>query len=143
MVQTTRDDFEMWLFDMDARLEGLVSRLPDSVAEQLDYSLESLDAIEGWLLQEFESVSAALDDTAKEVSDEISRYVGETIRKNAGGKWDIELEDEKNAYFKMPVLQKPDAWTECPASLVTAAVDRRNGKFISTVLNALLRRAKN
>ena len=36
--------------------------------------------------------------------DYLTVYIGETFRKHLGGKWFIDLENKKNAYYSIPVL---------------------------------------
>src|SRR5436305_866591 len=106
----TRDDFEEWLAQMDDRIDGLLAHLPSDIASQLDYSARSLDVLEGWLLSQYPSTRALLADEAKEALDEIASYVGEVFRKTIGGVWTIDLDNPKNAYFRIPVLEDRGKW---------------------------------
>jgi hypothetical protein len=91
------DDFEMFLFHMDDLLESFVGR-----AEQqgiiLDYSIDSLDKLQ----------VIASDVMAKPQSDfhgNASKYLGEVVRKNFGGKWVLSLDMKENSlYYGKPVL---------------------------------------
>lgn len=130
----TRDDFEEWLAQMDERLDGLLGHLPSGVAEQLDYSPRSLDMLERWLLSQYPSTRALLADEAKVLLDEVVSYVGEVFRRTVGGVWAIDLKDPNNAYFQIPVLEKPGEWIICPVTLTGAAADRRTGRLFTQVL---------
>lgn len=133
----TRDDFELWLVEMDDRLEALWQDLPPSLSDQLDYSLASLTALEAWILDRYPSLQELRAPAEKERLDQLAIYVGETLRKNAGGIWDIDLENSRNAYFRMPVICKERVFTECPVTLVTACTDRRTGTYIAKVVRYL------
>jgi hypothetical protein len=139
-MPSTRDDFEHWLFEMDDRLEEFVGVLPTDISSKMDYSAESLSVLEGWLMTQYESVNDILKESEKPMLDMVTRYVGETLRKNLGGVWNIDLKNKKNVFYRMPVIEKQGSWTECPVTLVTASTDRRNGSFIAGVLNSIARR---
>ena len=42
--------FKCWLKDIPNILDGFISRMPKEVAEKLDFSMESLDIVEKYLL---------------------------------------------------------------------------------------------
>ena len=102
MKQTTRDDFESWLVDMDDALERFIGKLPGEVGGQLDYSPESLDILEKWTLDNYESPEQMLPASEAESVDALARYVGETFRRAIGGRWGIRLDDPKYVFFGLP-----------------------------------------
>ena len=134
----TRDDFEYWLFEMDDKLALLMTHLPEEVSEKLDYSVGSLSVLEKWLLTSYRSVGDVMKESEKKTLDQLSCYVGETIRKNLGGIWNIDQKDKKNAYFRIPVVQRKGIWTECPVTMVTAATDRRKGDYMEGIVKFML-----
>lgn len=139
----TKDDFECWVMQMDEAIDEFANdTLPADLANGLDYSLESLDSLEMWLLDVYPDIPSVLQDSEKTVVDGASRYVGEVFRKQLGGIWSIDLVNPKNVYFNIPVVEMKGLWRECPASLVTAAVDRRTGCYISSTLRAISRRSR-
>src|SRR5262245_56127796 len=133
----TRDDFEGWLMFMDDTIRQLLDELPPAVSRQLDFTLDSLSTLESWLLNKYPSTEAVLQPSENWFLDRISRYVGETIRRNAGGEWDIDTKNKADVYYRLPVVKKEGKWIECPASLVTAAADRRQGDYIQTIVQSL------
>lgn len=133
----TQDEFEHWLFEMDDRLDELISFLPSEAASRMDFSADSLSVIEAWLLNEYSSPVDLLKKSEKTVLDMVARYVGETFRRNLGGTWRLELSNKQSVFYGLPVIEKFGLWTECPVSLVTAATDRRSGIFMGGVLNAI------
>lgn len=136
-MSATRDDFELWLFQMDDRLADFLKTLPADVSKSLDYSLASIAELEKWLLRRYRNIQAILQDSEKATLDQAACYVGETIRKNIGGTWDIDQADEANAFHCIPVVEEKGRWTECPVTLVTASVDRRTGRYMSDVIAGL------
>ena len=136
----TRDDFEYWLFEMDDALESFFREVPADIRCSLDYSPVSLNVLETWLMTRYENTKAILRSSEKRQLDLVARYVGETFRKNIGGVWTIDLDNPKNAFYRIPVLRKQGEWEECPATLVTASLDRRTGTYMEKVLRHFLQR---
>jgi hypothetical protein len=141
MKQTTRDDFESWLVDMDDAIERFVDGLPQEVAQRLDFTPGSLDALEKWILGRYESTDQMLAASEAAVIDGLARYIGETFRKTIGGRWGIRLDDPKYVFYGLPEIigysDKPTSL--CPISLATASADRRSGKYLSGVLASYVR----
>ena len=99
------DLFQVWLIDMDEAIQNLSNSLPSEVRSRLDYSPESLDLLERWLVEKYSSVQDALSEQSNPILDGASRYVGETLRKNLSGTWFINNTDEKMLYFGIPQLR--------------------------------------
>jgi hypothetical protein len=140
---TVRDHFDDWLIDMDDAIDRFLNALPGNVRERLDFSPESLDVLERWLLERYPSLDAALAESEKDTLDGAARYVGETYRRTLGGRWDIELDDPKDVNYRLPVLTgfKGEYSRQSPVTLVTASLDRRAGSYLRTVLQNIQRRA--
>jgi len=140
MIQTTRDDFESWLVDMDDALERFVDALPQE-AQRLDFTPGSLDTLEKWILDRYESTDKMLAASEATTIDGLARYIGETFRKAIGGRWGIRLDDPKYVFYGLPEIigysDKPTSL--CPISLATASADRRSGKYLSSVLASYIR----
>ena len=102
---------------------------------KLDYSIESLDEIEGWILANYKEIKDLIADS--KMLDYLTIYIGETFRKYIGGKWFIDLKNKKNAYYGMPVLTDPSYKYERYAATMTFAttcIARKKGNYISTIL---------
>src|SRR6266850_443744 len=140
-AKTTLDDFNYWVADMDDALARFFEMLPAGMRSKLDCTPESIDALEGWILSRYPSIEAIKAADQSRMVDGMARYVGETFRKNAGGQWDIDLDNPKAAFFGIPILTGFRSEI-CPLALVTASTDRRTGKFIRTVLENNLKRPK-
>ena len=139
-MSLTRDDFEQWLFEMDERLDEFIGNVPRNVSMKMDYSVESLSLLENWLLTKYRSNNEILKDSEKQLLDMVARYVGEALRKNLGGVWNIDLKNKSSVYYELPVIEKQGCWTECPVTLVTASIDRRSGNYMAGVLNSIVSR---
>lgn len=143
----TRDDFDHWIFSMGDDLEEFLSStyFDSEQLSNLNYSIDSLTVIEQWILDRFNSTEEVIRNENADLVDKAVKYIGETFRKQLGGNWDIDLENQKNAYYNLPVLTNysEKATPICPHTLVSAAADRRSGKFLKTILqNAIARKEK-
>jgi len=136
-----REDFEFWLVDMDGAIERFLEEVPSAITRRLDFSPESLDALEAWILGRYPSAQTMLAPTESRVVDGLARYIGETFRKAIGGKWEIRLDDPRYVFHGIPQLtgfsERPTP--VAPISLATASADRRTGKFLSSVLGSYIR----
>jgi hypothetical protein len=137
-MSKSKNDFDEWLTFMDDRLEQLFSESPSHITSLLDYSPKSLTVLENWLMSLYKSPDE-IPDTDKYFIDKVSCYVGETFRKNIGAKWTIDLTNQEDVYYGLPVIERegkaPDC---CPLALVTACLDRRRGTYMETILNNTL-----
>lgn len=134
-----RDMFEYWLIHMPFALDEFLDSFPDDIRQVLDYSVESLDVLEKWILDKYPSGEAMLDD--RYVWDKIGRYIGTTFRKHIGGKWDIELDNPNKAFFRIPILvdhKGPHNVNICPFALATASANRRSLGFLRSALERLI-----
>ena len=131
------DDFQYWLFYMRDELDILLETLPKDVASQLDFSLESLKVLEKCILENFNSLEEMVNRKNVSILDRLARYLGETIRKSAGGEWGIQFTDPTDVYYHKPTISHKKYGTVCPLTLVTACTDRRKGTYLFDVATAL------
>lgn len=138
--ELTQDDFETWLFEMDDELEVFIKEASPQIKHKLDFSEESLDALEEWLLAKYKTTDEIMHESQKSMLDRVARYVGETIRKKYNLVWKIELERPNDVYYGLPVLtdKKGKNNYECPLSLVTAAVNRQKKGYMKRVFQAVM-----
>ncbi len=135
----TWDEFEYWRFHFEDVMQEFEAFVPEALAAKLDRSVESLDALEAWLLEKYDSPEAILTLDQRGVLDGASRYVGETYAAHIGGKWQIDVEDTDDAFYGLPVIAYLGG-SDCPLSLVTASLDRRTGTYLSNILRNKMRR---
>jgi hypothetical protein len=136
-----REGFEGWLIFIDITIKQFLDELPEEVAQRLDFTPGSLDALEAWLLSKYESPAAILQPSENWFLDRSAKYVGETIRRSAGGEWDINLDNPSVVFYGVPVIRREgSSYTDCPASLVTASLDRRQGTYIRKIVENMARK---
>jgi hypothetical protein len=132
---TSREDFEYWLATIDAFLEEFKEKFPAAERGKLDFTPESLDVVEAWILSTYADTDDMLRSSESRRVNGAACYVGEVFRKIGNGKWTVNLEDRDFAYYGMPIIAAPRKDAECPLTVVTTAADRRTGKFLRTLLN--------
>jgi hypothetical protein len=131
---TTAEEFDAWQAALPLKLVQLNTLVPPALREKLDYSLDSIDLLEAWLLEKYPSYQAAITPEEYPVMDAASVYIGETFRDFLEGDWIVELEDADDPFQGMPAIvdfdsaQVPDIIY--PVSWLTAALDRRTGNFV-------------
>lgn len=131
----TQENFQDWIFFISDKMEYFTGEFAQENSLTLDYSIKSLDKIEGWILANFKHHNDLIAE--KKLLDYITIYIGETFRKHIGGKWYIDLENKKNAYYSMPVLTDPAYIGEryvASMTYATACISRQKGNYISTIL---------
>ncbi|MFV0305049.1 MAG: hypothetical protein ACK5IC_06180 [Moheibacter sp.] len=62
-IEERKDDFQYWLFDIDGDIEELKSEINEF--SQLDFSVDSLNVIENWVLKNFKTKEELLEEDNK------------------------------------------------------------------------------
>lgn len=137
----TRDDFEAWLFNMDDALEDFRASVPELT---LDGTLASLRPLEAWLLERYPSPEALTEPEEEQVLDGVARYLGEVMRSQVGGTWDVVLDDPKFIYGRLPILHVPNKHSVpfCPHFTVRLATKRRTGELLTSVVEKAIEHAR-
>ncbi|WP_291432617.1 hypothetical protein [Deinococcus sp.] len=139
MYISDEDAFGYWVFQNPDVVKDFKDSLPSGISEQLDYSVNSLDVLETWLTENFNTVDEITSFVNVSVLDGSARYVGRVFLANLGGKWGIDIHNKDNMYHSLPVIESKVGVT-CPLSVVSTSIDRRTGHFISDVLRAKMKR---
>jgi len=104
----TQDDFEEWLILIDFKMDYFTGEFAKEQNLKLDYSIESLDELEGWILANYKEIKDLIADS--KMLDYLTIYIGETFRKYIGGKWYIDLKNKK--FGKLTVIERAPASNE-------------------------------
>ena len=78
-----------WLAYVQKAICYFGSSLPPEEQARLDYSPESLNIIEAWLLKRYEELDDLLHEPDRQLSAGAVLYIGETKRQNLEGSWCI------------------------------------------------------
>lgn len=145
MKFSDQDRFEFWLMEMDVSICRFLDYLPEGEAKRFDFSVDSLSCLESWLISRYDGPMEIMRPTEAEVHDGAARYIGETFRKNLGGKWKIDFADKKNVFFGVPQINemKGQVAQFCPHALVTTLLDRRRGDFLVAIFGTLDSNSRN
>lgn len=131
----TDDDFQVWIISVDDKMDFFTGEFAKKNNLVLDYSMGSLDQIENWILQHYDTPKSLVDD--HKTLDLLTVYIGETFRKFIGGTWFMDLANKENAFYHMPVLTSEKysgVKYKSPRTFATASIDRKKGNYISTIL---------
>lgn len=129
----SKEAFQIWLArDVEVRDE-----LSALIGAELSVGLESLDVLESFLLARYRIPGAILKLGARDILDAAARHVGLVMLLALDdAAWAIELADEDNAYYRLPIIRLADDAEECPLTMVTAALDRRTGSYLRGVVDS-------
>jgi hypothetical protein len=132
-----RDKFETFLAEMDDALDAFVAKA-QRTGIVLDYSMDSLDRLEQLIAGTSANSSVEQDIQAS------ARYFGETVRRNYGGKWELEIENPKHIYYGLPVIagHAPSKVKLCPHQTVRMLVKGKPRGFLREVVDSQLRPRK-
>lgn len=140
VVDSKDDQFQYWLMDMHDAIQRFRDGADLEDREALDKSHGSLIRLEAMLLARYSSPEAARPMEHAAYMDGAARYLGETFRRQLGGKWFINNIDEKNVFFGLPQLKEVAGQQTqlCPLTLVSATLDRRMGDYLFTIMANLI-----
>ncbi|MDA2808556.1 hypothetical protein [Nocardiopsis suaedae] len=119
--------FDDWLSIMWFETEELLNEYRAYFTSE--YTRESLGELEKMLLLKFPDRTSMFSTVGSRLlGDRAGRYIGETIIRGYGGRWDLDQRPD-SLYSGMPVVfPDPDPVNAyCPASMVITAVSRRTG----------------
>lgn len=127
------EKFQYWLVEMDFAIDALQEIFAFEGLGELEYSSESLDVLEGWLLSKYPNLDSTKNSDGNKILDMSACYVGETLRKNFGGTWYINLTDPKRAYYGVPELKglENQRVQLCPLALITTLISRGEKGFLA------------
>ncbi len=103
-MKEKKENFDAWVALIDDRIEDWFITLSNHLKDKFDYSINSLDEIEKYLIEKF-----VLDDLRNEMNkkeiDAIASYILKTYKLHwPNGEYVIELEDKKNVLFNRPAI---------------------------------------
>ncbi|MCR6641673.1 MAG: hypothetical protein NVV82_22450 [Sporocytophaga sp.] len=130
------EDFETWVTFIPDQINELKSELPKELANNLDFKISSLDSLEKYLLENYNRENIKTEEN-KFLLDRIGRYIGTVFTRNIkNAYWDIELDDEKGAFYGLPVIKVKDSSLApfSPFSMTTALFSRNKGNFLSSIV---------
>ncbi|WGW12638.1 hypothetical protein LWF01_02390 [Saxibacter everestensis] len=139
------DALAQWLDDMSPRLYGFLDfGLPeaaDGKPFRKDFTVESLQGVEDYLLHRIDSPADFADPDDREFATGIIRYLGETILRRVGGQWEYDNPD-LGAGFPYLRFDGPEGeltgGTISPMGLIDQAITERSRTTFTTALTRLI-----
>ncbi len=135
-----QEDFDAWVADMESELDQLMEQLPEEVADQLDYSPQSLIVLEALLLDVFETPEGLMSHSDGLLLDRLSRYLGQSLIDAADGEggWGINLDRPEVEPYQVPVVQVGVAGVVyTPATQLLEAVVKGDGEVLSRLVDQI------
>jgi hypothetical protein len=129
----SNQEFQTWLAnDLEVRDE-----LYEMMGGELEPDEASLDTLEAFLLDRYRDPDQALRLSERGILDAAARHIGLVMLLSIdGAEWTIDLTNEDNVYYRLPIIRFSDGAQACPLALVTAALDRCTGDYLRSVLEA-------
>jgi hypothetical protein len=130
-MQHSREEFQTWLaVDLEVRDE-----LYALIGQELTPDIDSLDVLEEFLLGRFADPDVAVTLEHRGIIDAAQRHIGLVFVLNVDDAvWDIDLDNERSVYYRLPIIRFGDGAQDCPLTLATACLDRRTGEYIRDVV---------
>ena len=89
----TQENFEEWVSYIPEKMEQFTNEFAKENHLILDYTMDSLDDLERWILDHYSNAQELIADS--EILDRLTIYLGETVRNYIGGRWVIDLKNKK------------------------------------------------
>jgi len=141
--QEAKDDFAWWVDTIPQKIIKLNKQIPANISDELNFSIESLDILEVFLLENYTQEDIHLSKENQDFFTGVASYIAETYKCLMPDlKWHIELMDESNIFYNMPVLRKPLGGVFSPHSLTSALFDRQRGNYLSSIVQTYHRRKR-
>ena len=107
-IQEKKENFEAWVALIDDRVEDWFMTLPLAQKNKFDYTMDSLDEIQRYMISKF-VVDDLRDQRNKMEIDAIASYVMRVFSKHVPNpEFVVELKDERNMLYNLPaIITKP------------------------------------
>ncbi len=126
------EQFEWWVTCIPDKVEALQDFLPISMKSTLDFTTNSLDLLEQYLLENF---SLEFLYQNKDIWDYLASYIGSTYRRNVPASiWYVELDNERDLFYGKPILRVEGKVDFHPHSNIAVLFDRKTGIFLSNII---------
>jgi hypothetical protein len=132
-MNTQEEDFEWWITMIPDRIEELKQSLPQEISSRLDSSIDSLNVVEKYLIENY-TIDTLRSPQNASLYDGFARYIGHTFKRNVkDAYWAIELEDKTDVFYNLPTLIVKGTNTSplCPLIMATTSIDRNTGNLLS------------
>jgi hypothetical protein len=131
--EAPKPERDAWVAGLDGRIAALRERVGTDAGSRLDLSVASLPLLEELVLADFPDENAVDAAEHREVLDQYASYLGETLRRDAGGEWVLRpaRPDSNNMFLGRPYVERWDNHeriTRIPYYAMLEAVRDRSGQ---------------
>jgi hypothetical protein len=129
--QELEDEFDWWITCIPDKLDRLEELIPAEIFKKLDFTLESFNVLGKYIVDTTDQNSIQKE---KELWDCFASYVGTTYKRIVPtAQWHLELDDEKNLYYGVPILRTKSKSTFVPHYEITTMLDRNQPDFLFVI----------
>jgi hypothetical protein len=137
--QRRKENFMMWITFLPDKIIEFKQKLPHEISTLLDETPDSLEALETYMLNNY-SLEYFQNPQNKDFVDGFVSYVGEVFQKNLpNAKWSINLEDENDVSFALPVLKNEKLGPFSPFQFILPMFHFKENTLIKSTFDAKLR----
>ncbi len=140
MNKITPDIFDGWLTFMDEYIEDFKSQLPKEVSAKINYTSDSLDVVENWILGQYATPKLLFAEKQNTPLSGIVCYVGETFRINLNGIWQLHSREPNHPFDGLPVIEgfSNNRISICPSNLLAESIKKRVGWYMRATLKTCI-----
>lgn len=141
--QRRKEDFMMWVTFLPDKVIEFKQQLPSKISNLLDESPDSLEVVETYILNNY-PVEYFQSSQNKDFVDGFVSYVGEVFQKNLpDAKWSINLDDEDDVSFALPVLKNEKLGPFSPFEFLLPMFHFKRGNYIKSNFDKKLKYVMN
>jgi hypothetical protein len=136
------DKVESWRKTVQENIQEFLSDLPPQDRENLNYSIESLDTLENWIITTYPETMTKEEESNTFIHVGVMYYIGEVYRKYLDAYWNVhfaEIEPDYR-YGDDPVIEgifrDMAVW---PWGLIKDVLEKRKGSHLSGVLKTYMK----
>jgi len=130
---TDPDKYVEWRQNVPVFLREFEEFFKEQTSIVLDYSVESLDQVEEWILENYPDSDAMIHESNFEILNWLTCYVGEVRCKAIKGRWHFDATHD-NLYREVAVIYEPNGSHDWPETWPRNVPYRRTGSLMSTKL---------
>ncbi len=124
--------FEWWITCIPDKIEELRENLPKYISEKLDLSIISINILENYIIDTYEAEFLKSNKGGVLLS-QLASYIGQVIKNTLpDATWYMELNNETDIYFGLPVLKFKENIPLSPYHLPLTAIAKNKGDLISS-----------
>jgi len=123
-------NFIEWTTFIEDRVDEWSKSVKAELSNKLDYSPDSLLAIEEYILSNFTKDSLSDEQCKMQIDATISYYAETLLRNLPESFWFLDLDDESSYFYNLPSIKTPIGTMICPHKLLPRLIHKNKGTFL-------------